>query len=242
MKHLSTEMWAWGLEVICAADAEVSAAAAETMLRHLEWLLETNRNLNLTAITDPHEAVRLHILDSLTGLPEVRGALAGSMIDVGSGGGYPGVPLALCTGRHTVLMDSVKKKVRALEGFLLQENLDSWISVSDLRAEEYAQTWPESAAVVTARAVAELPVLVEWAAPLLVHGGTFVALKGSPSDGELLRGDTAARLCGLERTGSREAAVSTGREARLVVSYRKVGAPTLALPRRVGMARSKPLA
>jgi 16S rRNA (guanine527-N7)-methyltransferase len=96
--------------------------------------------------------------------------------------------------------------------------------------------------VVTARAVAALPTLVELAAPLLSHGGRLIAFKGRLAQTEIGRGDTAAAKCGLRREGIRAFELTETGEARTLVTYRRVGDPSLALPRRVGMASKQPLA
>ena len=85
------------------------------MQRYLDSILEANKVTNLTRITDGEQARLLHIEDSLVGLPEVNEAPTGLYGDLGSGGGFPGVPLALATGRKTLLVDSVKKKMAIVQ-------------------------------------------------------------------------------------------------------------------------------
>lgn len=211
------------------------------MLRHLDWLLETTQHVNLTAVTDPTEAVRLHLLDSLAAVPEVEAAPAGLMIDIGTGGGIPGLELAVASRRPTLLVDSVKKKAAQLTQFLLHETLASWISVSAERAEELtAETG--KAYVVTARGVAELPVLVELASPLLALDGVLIALKAQPTEDEIRRGRTAAALCGMRELSERRLTLPGGTEQRTIVCYRKTGEPAVSLPRRTGTAQKRPLA
>jgi 16S rRNA G527 N7-methylase RsmG len=92
--------------------AILDASQASLMLRYLHCVLAANQSVNLTSITEASQAIRLHIVDSLTAAQEVRDAPAGLAVDLGSGGGFPGVPLALSTGRAFVLIDSISDRVR----------------------------------------------------------------------------------------------------------------------------------
>lgn len=213
---------------------------AQSLLEHLVWLVETNRTHNLTAIKDVREGIRLHIVDSASAIPEVDGAPEGDLLDIGTGGGFPGVPLAILTGRHTVLLDSVGKKVRLVAEYA--ESVGLRIDIAPVRAEEHATVAPEHYAVVVARAVSALPSIVELAAPLLKKGGRFVALKGPISPEELQRGDAAAKKCGMKLLSARRLTLPEGTEERTIVAYEKVGRPQLKLPRRVGMAQKQPIA
>lgn len=242
MKHLDANGARLLDALLTEADITVPQNAKALMLRHIEWLLEANQELNLTAVLDPGDAIRLHVVDSLIALPEVREAPDGLMLDVGTGGGFPGVELALASGREALLVDSVQKKARALSAFLVHESLDTRISVSGERTEAIASERPAIASVVTARAVAELPVLVELAAPLLAARGRLIALKGRLDKEELERGDRAGQRCGLSPVSVRNTTLPAGGEARAVVVYAKTGEPAVSLPRRPGMAAKRPLA
>jgi len=242
VKHLDADAIAYAHSLIVESALDVEPEMVAASLGHLDWVLEQNRTLNLTAIVDPLEAVRLHVIDSLMALPEVSAAPEGSMIDIGSGAGFPGIELALATHRETLLVESVRKKAVAVERYLLQENLESWISVSGLRAEELALTSGASAAVVTARALSSLPSLVELAAPLLRYGGRLVALKGRPEADEITRGKAAATVCGLTMESMRELSLPGGGENRTIVVFVRTGTPSVKLPRRVGLAQRHPLA
>jgi 16S rRNA (guanine527-N7)-methyltransferase len=204
-------------------------------------MLEVNQVINLTRITQRESAVRMHLLDALMALPELLEAAEGPILDLGSGGGIPGVPLAFATGRETVLLDSVSKKGRAVQGILKSEFPDSRISVSPERAEEHARTCAGRYAAVVARAVAPLPSLVELAAPLLLSGGTLIALKGVPDADELASGRRVAELTGMYEAGVRRTTLPGGEERRTIVSYTKSGASKVRLPRRSGLAQHSPL-
>ncbi|HET6350627.1 MAG TPA: 16S rRNA (guanine(527)-N(7))-methyltransferase RsmG [Coriobacteriia bacterium] len=218
----------------------VSEEDAQALLDHLVWLIETNRTHNLTSITDLGEGMRLHIVDSAAALPEIDGAPDGDLLDIGTGGGFPGVPLAILTGRHAVLLDSVGKKVRLVAEYAESVGLE--IDIAPIRAEEHASVAPGRYAVVVARAVSALPSIVELAAPLLKNGGRFIALKGPISPEELKRGDAAAKKCGMRRLSARNLKLPQAHEDRTIVAYEKVGPPLVRLPRRVGMAQKQPIA
>ena len=218
---------------------EMEPSQARAMLRHLEWLLLTNETMNLTSVA-AEDAIRLHLLDSLSALSDLATAPAGPVLDLGTGGGLPGIPLAIATGREFVLLDSVKKKAAALRQYVESEGLSA--RVEDRRAEEYAEGHAGDFACVVARAVSSLPSLVELASPLLQHDGVLLCLKGRLDEAERERGLRAADQCGLSEYSMRHLRLPGGEESRTIVGYRKTGASMVALPRRVGLAQKRPLA
>jgi 16S rRNA (guanine527-N7)-methyltransferase len=211
----------------------------DALARHLELVLETNKVLNLTSI-DPDAAVPLHVLDSCSALPYLMRAPDGPFADIGSGPGYPGIPLALLTHRPASLVESVRKKAAFLERTVEEIRLEA--TVHPFRAEELALEQPEAFAAVTARALSALPSLVELAAPLLVHSGLLVCLKGRPEDDELRRGDIAAQRCGLKRIDTDPVSVPGVDASRTIVVYRRESRSSIRLPRRNGLAQRQPLA
>jgi len=229
-------------ELIVAAGLQVPAEVQELILQHLDWVLEQNLTLNLTSVTDPVDAIRLHSVDSLMVLPEVNDSPDGVMVDLGSGAGFPGVPLSLVTGRSTVLLDSVGKKSRAVGQFLADAGLNGFIEVRPSRAEELNPDSQARVAVVVARAVSSLPSLVELASPLLVEGGRLVAMKARVDDVEVSRGIDASNLCGMRPLGHREYLLPQGGELRSVFMYERAGDARITLPRRTGLAQRRPLA
>jgi 16S rRNA (guanine527-N7)-methyltransferase len=210
--------------------------------KHLSFVNAYNRKVNLTHINSFEQGRLLHIEDSLAALAEVNKAPAGVLLDLGSGAGFPGIPLAIATARQVLLLESIQKKAQALEVFIAQEKLDSHIKVIIKRSEEYAHEAPACAAVVTARAVGELPELIELAAPLMMHKGQLICYKAKPSPDELIRGLCAASLCGLREQERRSYVLSDGLTQRMLVVYEKIEEPQIKLPRRNGMAKKKPLA
>jgi 16S rRNA (guanine527-N7)-methyltransferase len=196
-------------------------------------------------VSDPALAVDIHVADSLSGLevPELRAA--SWIADIGSGAGFPGLVLAVALPRARVdMIESVSRKCAVIDRLTHAAGLDNEIvRAMPMRAEERA-AWGgrESYDVVTARAVAALPVLVEYAAPLVALGGIFVAWKGARHTEEEARGAKAAVEVGLEP----EAVVEVqpwpeARDRRLHV-FRKVSPAPERFPRRPGMAAKRPLA
>lgn len=231
------------LQEIRGGLAEMGVSATEPQLRamerHLRLVAETNMSFNLTAVPES-EYVPLHVLDSATALPSLAAAPSGAFADLGSGAGFPGIPLAILSGRPVVLVESVKKKAAFLERVAAELRLEA--TIQGIRAEELALEHRASFAAVTARALSPLPSIVELASPLLHEGGLLICLKGSPDEVELSRGDAAARRCGMERTATAALAVPHVDAQRTVVVYRRSAAPGVALPRRSGMAQRRPLA
>jgi 16S rRNA (guanine527-N7)-methyltransferase len=208
-------------------------------------LLEANRRLNLTRVTDPAEVARLHLLDSLAALPLLDTLGASAAIDLGTGGGVPGIPLAIARPEvHWTLVDSVRKKGEVLREMLDQLGLAS-VTVLTERAEVLgrAAQHRERHQLVAARACAPLPVLAELAMPLLAVGGTLLAWKGplAAGDDELERGAAALRAVGGGAPAlSLAGPTALGGHTFVVVGKER---PTLArYPRRPGEPSRRPLA
>lgn len=217
----------------------VSLEAAHKMVRHLDLLRAANERFNLTTIKEG-DWLWAHILDSLSCVPEVEASIAGPLADLGSGSGFPGVPVALETGRDVTLVESVKKKAAFLADVVIAIDLPG--RVEPVRAEELALSEVGSFSVVTARAVSTLASLVELGSPLLKRGGRLICLKGDPRAEELESGAAAATLCGMSYEGSRAAVIPGSDARRTIVVYERTGPAKIHLPRRAGMAQRQPLA
>lgn len=211
------------------------------MQRYLDSILEANKVTNLTRITDGEQARLLHIEDSLVGLPEVNEAPTGLYGDLGSGGGFPGVPLALATGRKTLLVDSVKKKMAIVQSALDDLSLSEQISTSSERIEDLPLEDKEKFAVLTARALSKLVSLIELASPLLKKGGRLVCYKAQLSSEELEEALAVQDLVGMKMISQREICLSDGETTRTIVVFEKIGKSRIKLPRRIGLAQKQPL-
>ena len=225
-----------------AMRASLPAGFADVIERYLVLLLEANATRNLTRIVDPEPIARLHLLDALSALPVIDGLEAVRAADLGSGGGVPGIVLAIARPAVSwTLIDSVRRKADALRSFADALDLPNVAVVAE-RAEDLGRNpaHRERYDLVTARACAALPVLLEYALPLLAIGGSLVAWKGMLSDDEVRTGRSAAAQVGgdepvVARTGIR----SLG-EHRFV-TVRKVKATGARFPRRPGDPSRRPL-
>ena len=218
---------------------QLTTRQADLLSAHLIAVLETNESMNLTSIV-ADDAVSLHVLDSLTALGALESAPAGVFADLGTGPGYPGIPLSVVSGRAVALVESVKKKAAFLERIVGDLCLEA--TVHPIRAEELAIEMPGRFSAVTARALSSLPSLVELASPLLGPGGLLICLKARMDEAELARGDAAALLCGMQRMALDRVHVPGAEVERVIVTYRKSAPPRVRLPRRPGMAQRQPLA
>lgn len=160
-------------------------------------MLETNKVMNLTRITDPKEIVEKHLLDCAS-LLQAADFLKKSVVDVGCGAGFPGMPLhILCPSCELTLLDSLGKRIRFLQGCIDAMNLSD-IEAVHARAEEFAAKHREQYDFAVSRAVAQLNVLAELSLPLVKQGGAFIAMKSKDTDEELERAKKAIRLLGGE--------------------------------------------
>ncbi|WP_101721088.1 16S rRNA (guanine(527)-N(7))-methyltransferase RsmG [Eggerthella timonensis] len=210
----------------------------ELLKRHLELVIEANKTTNITRISTWDEGMLLHVEDSLVGLPEVQDAPMGRLIDIGSGAGYPGIPLAIETGRETLLADSVGKKTAILASMVKELGLTN-VEVYTGRIEDLAREMPTACTVVTARALAQLSVLMELASPLLQDGGRLVCYKANVSDEEFEHALTLQERLGMKLSSDRT--VSLGDTCRRIICFEKTGQPSIKLPRKTGMAQKRPL-
>ena len=191
-----------------------------------------------TTVRDPAEAVGRHVADSLAALELPYVADARRIADLGSGAGWPGLALAAALpDAHVWLVESAIRHCRYLERAVELSALPN-ATVVHARIEE----WSGQHDVVTARALASLPVLVEYAAPLLELGGHFVAWKGAASAQETAAGAMAAEIVGLEPVEVIPVVPYEGARDHSLHVFRKTGETPERFPRRAGMATKRPLA
>ena len=236
-----------GLLARAAATFEVAVddALAERLDTYARLLVEWNEKMILTAITDPTDIVIKHFVDSLTAAAYMpQGAF--SLIDVGTGAGFPGVPLAVLRADcRLTLLDSLQKRLVFLE--TLCRELGVAVRLVHARAEEGGQNpiLREGFDVATARAVAGLPTLCEYCLPFVRVGGRMVALKGPDIDSELERAGAAVAALGgrLHKVDSLvlppDKAGESGR--RRIVYIDKITATPTKYPRPTAKIAKKPL-
>jgi 16S rRNA (guanine527-N7)-methyltransferase len=221
-----------------AARMPLPEGAAEKLNAFDALLRAENQKMDLTAVTDPEEALYAHYLDSLAGAAHLpHGA---RVIDLGSGAGFPGLPLAIARPDLSfVLLDAQRKRVDFLSRAIAALGIAA--EAVHARAEDYARAHREAADAVISRAVARLPVLLEWALPLVRMGGKCLLWKGPGIAEELA---DAARVSPLLGGGApRVLPVSIpGRDwAHVLVHVEKQTETPKTFPRKAGMAMKRPL-
>ncbi len=212
---------------------------ATRQFRALLDVIEIDRSAP-TTVTDPARGVDVHIADALDGMrvPALRDA--GRIADLGAGAGIPGLVLAVALpGVSISLVESVGKKVLFMERAAAAAGLQNARPIH-VRAEEWVDG-QGAMDVVTARALAPLTALVEYAAPLLIVGGALVAWKGARDAGEEADGDAAAAATGMQAAEIVGVPARIGAEHRNLHVYVKVEQTPSRFPRRAGMARKRPI-
>jgi len=199
-------------------------------------MVKQNEVMNLTAITEPTQVAKLHLLDSLTVLSTAD--LAGkTIIDVGCGAGFPGVPLAIaCPDAKITLLDSLGKRMKWLEEVLPQLGVQAECVTA--RAEEAVASRRESYDFATSRAVARLNILLELTAPYVKVGGAVLAMKGAAAREELAECTNAIKKLGLKLEQVKEFPIDGTSHA--VIVLRKVAPPPKQFPRRLAKIQQPP--
>jgi 16S rRNA (guanine527-N7)-methyltransferase len=213
-----------------AAEHSVAPEPLEALLRALEEEPDPP-----TTVADP---VDEHIADSLCALPHLGAPMR--VADIGSGAGFPALPLAAALPSASFTLFESQGRHAAVAERLAREAGLSNVRVLPMRVEEFGER--EAFDLVTARAVAPLAVLVEYAAPLLVMGGTAVYWKGSVSEEERLGGEAAGAIVGLSPDRVVPVTPFAGAHSRHLHLYVKTSRTPERFPRRPGMARKRPLA
>ena len=163
---------------------------------YMELLLEWNQKMNLTAITDPKEILLKHFLDSMSIHPYIEQEK--KVIDVGTGAGFPGIPLAIiCPNTSFTLIDALNKRILFLKEVVTKLQLDNVI-VEHARAEDFAKENREKYDIATSRAVANLPVLLEYLLPFVKKEGKCICMKGPNIQEELKEAKKAINVLGGE--------------------------------------------
>ena len=203
-------------------------------------LLEKNQVMNLTAITQPREVATLHLLDSLSLLPVAE--LDGKrVVDVGTGAGFPGVPLAIALpGMKITLLDSLNKRIEFLRESCAALGVENATCVH-ARAEEFAAEHRESYDFAVSRAVASLQVLCELTLPLVKVGGSFLAMKSSHTEEEINEAKGAIAKLGGRIARVVDYTIPTTDVVHRVVVIEKVSPTPKKYPRRFAQIKKAPL-
>ena len=216
---------------------ELEEAIQDKLCAFGHAMVKQNEVMNLTAITEDTQVAKLHLLDSLTVLcaADLKGK---SLIDVGCGAGFPGVPLAIaCPEANITLLDSLGKRMKWLDEILPQLGISAQCVTA--RAEEAVATRRESYDFATSRAVARLNILLELTAPYVKVGGAVLAMKGAAAREELAECANAIKKLGLKLEDVKEFPIDGTNHS--VIVLRKIAPTPKQYPRRYAKIKQMPL-
>ena len=235
------ELISTGLESL-GLSGSVPGNAAEQLACYGQLLIEQNKVMNLTAITDPHDVATLHMLDCAPLLD--CGRMQGkSLIDVGTGAGFPGMVLKLlCPTLEVTLLDSLQKRLDWLNTVANELNVTGLTTIHG-RAEEYGldPAYREQFDFATARAVADLRLLCEMCLPFVKVGGRFLSMKSVESDSELEQAGHAIEKLGGKLVGCHDYAIPYTHVTHRVVVIDKIAPTPSGFPRRWAKIQKSPL-
>ncbi len=224
-------------KIACPADL------GEKLLAFEERLLETNKVMNLTAITEPEEMMKKHYWDSIYPLSKGIFPEGAKVVDVGCGAGFPSLPLKLAAPHlDMTLLDSLQKRLNFLDGVIDALDLKD-IRTLHLRAEDAGRK-PEQRAsydIAVSRAVAELSKLLEYCLPLVKKGGALIAYKGATADEELERAKNAIRILGGKTEQVFHYTLPGEEDKRAIIVIRKINDTPKQYPRQPKQIKDKPL-
>lgn len=210
--------------------------------RYYDLLTETNKVMNLTALTSPQDVAVKHYIDSLL-CYDMRLMQGKTVIDVGTGAGFPGIPLKIFDpSLQLTLLDSLAKRLMFLQSAVKELKLPG-VRFEHMRAEDAGRDKKLRARfdISVSRAVARLSVLAEYCLPLVKTNGFFVALKGSKYKEELLEGEKALRILGGSVTSVQEVELPGLDDGRAVIVIQKIKDTPALYPRKAGLPAKKPL-
>ncbi|MGI6143047.1 MAG: 16S rRNA (guanine(527)-N(7))-methyltransferase RsmG [bacterium] len=224
----------WGLSL--------DDAALEKFQLYQTELLRWNQSINLTRITAPGEVMVKHFLDSLTCLQVLPLAGGERVLDVGSGAGFPGIPLRIVRNIRLVLLDSSRKKIEFLQYLCRRLGFDD-VEALHMRAEDlgHKEGYREAFDVVVARAVAPLDVLAELCLPFTAPGGFFLAQKGPRAKEEFQDAAGAITLLGGKAERMERVILPEGAGERYLVLIQKERGTPSQYPRKAGVPARRPL-
>jgi len=219
------------------AGIDIDSQAAERLVRLCDFMVEYNQNVNLTSITEFEEVVDKHFVDSVLPFYMVEVGNGSSFIDVGTGAGFPALPLLIVrSDLKGTLCDSLNKRCVYLEKACEKVGVNA--QIIHARSEELGRKKRECFDFATARAVAAMPVLAEYCLPFVKVGGYFIALKSVNED--IRAAESAIRKLGGQLESIRDYKIPNGDDRRLVV-IRKISQTPTQYPRNSSNINKKPL-
>ena len=222
------------------AELGLDDGGTPSLLRYGELLLEKNKVMNLTAITEPQDVAALHFLDSAA-LLTLAGFRGKSVVDVGTGAGFPGMPMKILEPSiHMTLLDSLGKRITFLQEVCEDLGLTD-VQCVHARAEEFAAEHRQGFDFAVSRAVANLSVLCELCLPLVKVGSTFLSMKSVESDGELEQAEKAIRLLGGQVERTADYRIPGTEVTHRVIFIKKVAETPKKYPRPFAKIKKNPL-
>ena len=221
---------------------EVREEQVIRLQEYMRLVLERNGSVNLTSITDEEEFIQKHYIDSLSCARRPEFQTAKKIIDVGTGAGFPGVPLAICfPDKEFTLIDSLRKRTRIVEEFCGQLQIGN-VRVMHGRAEELArQDLREQFDLCVSRAVANLSTLCELCLPFVRKGGWFISYKGPSGEEEAIRAERAIGLLGGKLKEIDRIDPEEGMSGHQLIIIKKTSLTNQKYPRRPGLPGKEPL-
>ncbi len=224
-------------DTFAAAGITITPEMADKYVRLCDFMVEYNKNVNLTAITEFENVVMKHFVDSVLPFTMVDIEIGSTFIDVGTGAGFPSLPLLIYRpDLRGTLCDSLNKRCVYLEKACAEIGIQA--EVIHARSEELGRKQREKYDLATARAVAAMPVLMEYCMPFVKVGGRFIALKSVNED--VSAADNAVKQLGGERPSVTDYKLPNGDDRRLVITKKVLQTPTK-YPRSTANIAKKPL-
>lgn len=219
---------------------ELTEKQLEKFYNYMNLLIEWNEKINLTAITEPEEIIMKHFIDSLTIKKYINDNL--SIIDVGTGAGFPGIPLNIVSNSKFVLLDALNKRLNFLNE-VIQKNELKKIETVHFRAEEAGKNknFREKFDIATSRAVAPLNILVEYLLPLVKIGGKCICMKGSNVNEEIENSKKAISMLGGKIETIEEFCLPRTDMVRNIIVITKVNNTPAKYPRKAGTPSKEPI-
>lgn len=229
------------LENLKKEDIKIDENVSGEFWKYMNTLLEWNKNVNLTAITDVREIIEKHFIDSLTVLKYIKSG--DKVIDVGTGAGFPGIPLAICKKDASfTLLDSLNKRISFLDVVKEEINLNNVENLHG-RAEDYGKNikYREMYDMAVSRAVAPLNILLELLIPFVKIGGMCVCMKGPNVSEEMKDIENICGLLGAKYIETKNIKLIDGKLDRNIVIIKKVANTEAKYPRKAGIPAKQPL-
>lgn len=222
---------------------QLSKEQYEQFKIYMKLLQEWNEKINLTAIVEDEEIIKKHFIDSMKAFKRDEFKKANTLIDVGTGAGFPGLPIAIMNGHLSVtLLDSLNKRINFLNTVISQLGLTNVTTIHS-RAEDGARNKDlrEKFDIATSRAVANMSVLSEFCLPYVKVGGNFIALKGPAVDQEIKESMNAIKLLGGEFVNVCEVTIEGTELRHNLVVVKKIKECSKIYPRKAGLITKNPL-